>query len=171
MGQWRQHAGLLSLAIWLVGCDHATKAIAQRTLGSGAVVHVVPGMLDLHYAENHDIGFALLQFVPDPLRWPLILLLGGLMIGGLGWLARRRRHGALIERAGLALLIAGGLGNFLDRAMRGFVVDFIHVLDWPTFNIADVCVLAGALCLGWAWRRGVPTRAGPDPTSSRSAPG
>ncbi len=154
MASWRMRAGLLTIASSLVGCDHATKAIAQSRLGTGAVVDVVPGLLDLRYAENYDVGFSLLHFLPEAARWNLILFIGFTMMAGLAWFWRRRPYGSMAEQTGIALLVAGGLGNLLDRMFRGYVVDFIHLHNWPVFNVADICVLFGALSLGWAWRDG-----------------
>jgi signal peptidase II len=49
------------------------------------------------------------------------------------------------SRAGLALLLvtAGAVGNYLDRILRGYVVDFMHVEHWPVFNVADIYVTLG----------------------------
>jgi signal peptidase II len=47
--------------------------------------------------------------------------------------------------AGLALVMGGAVGNLVDRALRGHVVDFIHVSGWPVFNVADVAIVAGGL--------------------------
>ena len=44
-----------------------------------------------------------------------------------------------------ALLLAGALGNLSDRLFRGYVVDFIHLHHWPIFNVADICIVVGAL--------------------------
>lgn len=52
---------------------------------------------------------------------------------------------SFVEVLGLALIVAGGLGNAIDRFTLGYVVDFIHILfiDFPTFNIADIAVTCG----------------------------
>jgi len=46
-----------------------------------------------------------------------------------------------------ALLLAGAMGNVVDRAVRGYVVDFIHIAWWPVFNVADVAVCLGIVAL------------------------
>ncbi len=51
--------------------------------------------------------------------------------------------------AGLALLLAGALGNLFDRIRFGYVIDFIKVYWWPTFNIADVCIVLAVLVFAW----------------------
>jgi signal peptidase II len=62
------------------------------------------------------------------------------------WVLWRKRLGVL-QHAGFALVVGGALGNLVDRAARGYVVDFIHVRWWPVFNVADVGVVAGVLML------------------------
>jgi signal peptidase II len=54
-----------------------------------------------------------------------------------------RRTASWLEQCAYALLVAGGLGNILDRANRGFVVDFIHLRSWPVFNVADIAITIG----------------------------
>jgi signal peptidase II len=62
----------------------------------------------------------------------------------------RRRRAAWPVHAGFACIVAGALGNALDRAARGHVVDFIHVRFWPVFNVADILVVAGlAILILW----------------------
>ena len=65
------------------------------------------------------------------------------------WWWRRRKAG-LLERIGYAAIFAGAVGNAVDRAAHGYVVDFIHIAYWPIFNVADIAIVAGALALGVA---------------------
>jgi signal peptidase II len=59
----------------------------------------------------------------------------------------------------LVLVTAGAVGNYLDRIVRGYVVDFVHLKHWPVFNVADVYITAGYAVFGWVlltqWRRRV----------------
>ncbi len=63
------------------------------------------------------------------------------------WWWRRRKTASPIEQAGIALIVAGAVGNLADRLIRGFVVDFIYLHYWPIFNVADALVAIGALML------------------------
>ena len=49
----------------------------------------------------------------------------------------------------LALILGGALGNLVDRVLLGYVVDFLDFRIWPVFNIADSCVVVGAILLGY----------------------
>jgi signal peptidase II len=69
-------------------------------------------------------------------------------------LLRRRRDGASLSRAALLLITAGAVGNYLDRVLRGYVVDFIHLHHWPVFNVADIYVTAGGALLALSILRG-----------------
>jgi signal peptidase II len=139
---------LILFTLALVGCDHATKVVAQAALERRGPVALVPGVLDLHYAENRDTAFSLLRTVHFPGKGAL--LAGAALIGlsavVIAWWRRRRASTA--EQAAYALLLAGALGNAFDRIHRGYVVDFIEIHRWPIFNVADIAVVAGGVLLG-----------------------
>jgi lipoprotein signal peptidase len=59
----------------------------------------------------------------------------------------RRRGAPLSEQAAYSLIVAGAIGNVLDRAFRGYVIDFIEIRRWPVFNVADAAILAGGILL------------------------
>jgi signal peptidase II len=101
----------------LVGCDLGSKQLAHSQLRRQAPVRVVAGVFDLRYTENRDVGFNALRAIPEKIRRPLVLVLGG------------------------------AIGNLADRALRGYVVDFLHLHGWPVFNLADVYLVAGTALL------------------------
>jgi signal peptidase II len=132
--------------IFLVGCDHATKGVAKLELDGGAIRDLVTGVVDLRYVENTDIAFNLLRWVPESIRTPALLVVGAVAIVGLALLLAGRAHPRM-RRWALVLVMAGAIGNYLDRALRGYVVDFVHVHHWPVFNVADVYVTVGYVLL------------------------
>jgi signal peptidase II len=138
---------LLGCVAGLVGCDHATKLAAESTLRSHGPVDIVPGVVDLAYTENRDVAFDALSRLS---LHPSSVLLVGLALAmtaavvGL-WVSRRRARWP--EHAGFAMVVAGALGNAIDRATRGHVIDFVHVRFWPVFNVADVLVVLGVAVL------------------------
>lgn len=152
------------LVVGLVGCDHATKHIAQTELRGQPPVTLLSNILDLRYTENRDIGFSLLRAVPERVRKPLIFAggLAGLTLLGVFW-ARRRQRAGWAEHAAYAALLGGALGNLTDRLARGYVVDFVHVRHWPVFNVADVCLVAGVGLLWIASR--TPQAQAPEPST------
>jgi signal peptidase II len=138
--------------VTLVGCDHVTKQVAKADLQGHPPKAMLGSVLDLRYVENTDVAFNLMRTLPEKTRAPLLLASG--VFGSvtlLVLLAWRPRRAAI--QAALLLVAAGAVGNTLDRIGRGYVVDFIHVPHWPVFNVADICVTAGAALFIWATMR------------------
>lgn len=156
--------GLVLLVVGLFGCDHATKIAAKAALeGGGQVVAIAPtvlrGAVELRYVENDDVAFSALHHLGVPQPPAVLTALSVLAIAAVVALAifgRRRKVAAGAELAGappsreervaqvgFSFIIAGALGNVVDRMVRGYVVDFIHVRGWPVFNVADVVVVIG----------------------------
>ena len=135
--------GVLTL---LVGCDHATKYAAKADLEGEAPHKLIAGFLDLRYVENTDVAFNLLRWIPESTRAPILLITGGVAALCLVLVVLSRSR---FSRTKLALLLvtAGAVGNYLDRILRGYVVDFMHVEHWPVFNVADVYVTLGVALL------------------------
>jgi signal peptidase II len=137
----------------LVGCDHATKIAAEGALRDHASVPLVKGLVDLSYTENRDVAFdAMARLSLHPASW-LLVAFGVVTTAAIVAFWSRRRRATWPEHAGFALVVAGAIGNLLDRAARGHVVDFIHVRFWPVFNVADVLVVAGVGLLVWVSAR------------------
>ena len=118
--------------------DQITKSIALHTLASGSVHLLGPFSFTLAY--NSGSSFSLLQGSTGPL-----MVVEVLFIGLLGYLGARSSH--RWTQLALGLMLGGAIGTFLDRVFRahhGSVVDFIASTFWPTFNVADACISAGA---------------------------
>jgi len=104
--------------------------------------------IDLLLSYNKGVSFSFLRFADDTQRWPLVGL-SLLACAVLGWWLRRVPARQPILATGLALIIAGALGNVLDRARIGSVIDFVHLSyrDWSfaIFNVADTAITLGAI--------------------------
>jgi signal peptidase II len=139
--------GLILLVLALVGCDHATKAVAESQLSRSGPMALVPGVLELRYVENEDTAFSLTRSLSSRIKTPLLALGSTLGLFAVAALVRRKLPKAgSAERVALAFLTAGALANVIDRLRRGYVVDFIYLHHWPVFNVADVLIVLG---LGW----------------------
>jgi signal peptidase II len=150
----RAALGVVLALVTLVGCDHATKYVAKAELESQPARSLISPILSLRYVENTDMAFNLLRFVPERVKFPLLLAEGAVAILAMAaFLASGHVRGW--ARGGLVLVLAGGLGNYIDRLARGYVVDFIHVSYWPVFNVADVLITVG---FGLLLLRGSPLR-------------
>lgn len=158
---------LFLLMATMVGCDHATKHAAETMLSSRPPLQLLPGVLDLRYAQNHDTAFSVLARFGVHGASPYLAVLASLVLVGLGvfW-AMRAKEASRVEHVGFALAMAGAVGNVADRIFRGFVVDFIHVERWPVFNVADIAVAVGAALIVYASMRQKPSSAPPPPTEA-----
>lgn len=137
------------LLLLLVGCDHVTKGVAKAELESGGAHELIRGVVSLRYVENDDIAFNLLRWVPESIRFPALVIAGGIAVVALCLLLLRGQKKVSLPLLALILVTAGAIGNYADRIVRGYVVDFVHLKHWPVFNVADVYVTVGYVLLGW----------------------
>jgi signal peptidase II len=141
---------IVLVLLLLVGCDHASKGVAKAELETGGARELIRGLVSLRYVENTDVAFNLLRWVPETIRFPALVVTGAVALVALGTLLLRSREKATIPLFALLLVTAGAVGNYLDRIFRGYVVDFVHLKNWPVFNVADVYITMGYVVLAWA---------------------
>lgn len=136
---------VLVVSALLIAVDQITKYVVENELkGKGRpAVPVIPGLLELTYLENPAAAFGLLGDVIGLVMVLTLLVAAGIVVA----LFRYNKH-SVFSYLAAALLLAGGLGNLIDRMTRGYVVDFIHVEFFGyIFNVADCCVTVGACFL------------------------
>ena len=136
---------LLVATAALIAADQLTKLAAVHGL-AGHSVSVWDGVIEFCYSENRGIAWGLFQ----NRRW-IVIAITGLVLAALLvlLLSGRFRQSRLISIGGV-MVLAGGVGNLIDRVMNGYVVDFIHYYKWfdfPVFNFADCCVTIGAVLI------------------------
>lgn len=130
-----------SIASVVVAVDQSTKSLAQHYLRSGPV-HVV-GPLSLHLTYNSGVAFSIGQGHPAV----VIGIAAGLVVLLL-WAVTR--ISGTTSAVAMGLILGGALGNLSDRVFRplgGAVVDFVATGFWPTFNVADSCIVLGCVLL------------------------
>jgi signal peptidase II len=142
---------VLVLAGAVVALDQATKAVALDHLVHGVPVPVLDHFIDLTLVMNPGLAFGLLSGVPGPWRWVVALL----SIMALLVLARVALR--VLPASGwpghmaVGFIFGGAVGNLIDRARWGAVVDFIDVhwrgYHWPAFNVADSAISVGVVVL------------------------
>jgi signal peptidase II len=137
----------LWLALVVIVVDQITKRMVMAAFAEFEAIELLP-VLDLMRLHNEGVAFSFFDGGPVWQRWILIALNVGVSVGILVWLRRLPATGQHLLAAGLALVLGGALGNAIDRALWGHVVDFIrvHYGDWyfPAFNIADSAITIGA---------------------------
>jgi signal peptidase II len=126
----------------VVALDQVTKQLAVSNIERGGEVDIFFG-LDLTNTRNSGVAFGAFQG-----GGTLVAILIGVSLTLLiGYFVLHRNMPWLWLPVGL--LLGGALGNLVDRAREGAVIDFIDPVFWPAFNIADTCIVIGVLALLW----------------------
>ena len=145
---WTGRAVLLAAVLTTIGCDRVTKHVATITLAGEPIRSYAADTIRIGYVENPGGFLSLGAALPPGVRTLIFTGATGLMLVVLGAMAIRRRMTGW-PALGLALFLAGGLSNWIDRVADGVVVDFLNVGIGPirtgVFNVADVAILGGAL--------------------------
>jgi signal peptidase II len=136
---WRR--ALIAAAV-VVAIDQATKALVVANISVGESDSVFPGV-DLTHVRNSGVAFGALAS-----GGAIVWVLTGLALGGLlTYFAFRSDRRWLWLPVGI---VAGGaVGNLIDRAREGAVTDFIDVVAWPAFNVADMAIVVGILAFAY----------------------
>lgn len=138
---------LLIAILLAVLADQLTKTVALSALSLGKAVAVLSGV-NLTLGFNTGASFGLLGELMEG-RPLLMAALTGAVTLAIAVLAFRARHP--LERVGLGLIVGGALGNIVDRLRQGAVTDFVDLYwqdwHWPAFNVADIAITLGALCI------------------------
>ncbi len=131
------------IALAAAGLDQWVKRLVVANMELHESIAVAP-MLSLYHTRNTGIAFSFLSGFSDT---AMVVLTGAVMLF-IGWLAVRAEHHQHLARAGFALILGGALGNIVDRATLGYVVDYIlfHTETWSfaVFNLADAFISVGA---------------------------
>ncbi len=142
-----QNVHWLWLSALVIVADQITKQLVVNHLDLFDRVEIFS---TLNLTLMHNTGAAFSMF-SDMTPWFFVALAVAVSIGILIWL-RRHPHDERLVAAALSLILGGALGNAIDRAARGFVIDFVdfHIQGWhyPSFNVADSAIVLGAILMG-----------------------
>src|SRR5579862_1064413 len=146
MAETRLKAYGLSAAVF--AADRLTKAFIEAHVSSFDVHTVIPGFFDIVHSQNRGVAFGLMNDSHSAWRTMVLIVFSAaalVLVAGLLWKASRWDRWTVY---GLALVLGGAAGNLFDRIMWGRVTDFLEFyignLHWPTFNLADSCVVIGS---------------------------
>lgn len=149
------HRRVLSLAWWaivaIVVADQITKAMVLERIPVLASVTVIPGLLDLVHVRNAGVAFGFLNDLEHAWQSMFTTGLAVVALVGIVYYATHLSAAERLTRFGLSLILGGAVGNLIDRARLGYVVDFVDVYwhDWHfwAFNVADSAITAGAILI------------------------
>lgn len=137
---------LLIAAVLLVAVDQITKYIALTQLKPIGSVTFIDGFMDFTFVENRGAAFGIFSGK----TW-LLLVISIIICAVLVWamtkMPKTKEYRKL--RVTFVLILSGAVGNIIDRALRGYVVDFFEFtfIKWPVFNMADIYVVVGTIVM------------------------
>jgi len=147
----KRHLPYLLLMAAIVLLDQGTKELVARSLDLHEYVPIVDGLLSLSHVRNRGAAFGLLSDWDVPYQSVLLAVLSLCALVAIAFYFLRLPATARLPRLALALVLGGAVGNLIDRARLGYVVDFVHVYwrryQWPDFNVADSAITVGVALL------------------------
>jgi signal peptidase II len=133
----------------IVAFDQATKLVVRRMLPLGDSRSIIPEFLDLTHVHNTGAAFGLLNAADFPYKPAVMIGIAAVALVAIAAYATQLGFHERMARYGLALILGGAFGNLIDRAVAGYVVDFVDVYWGAThfwaFNVADSAITIGAV--------------------------
>ena len=146
----RRHARpveLITIAA-VVGLDQLTKEIVRRTIALYQSVPVIEGLMDITHVQNTGAAFGLLNTADFPYKSVVMIAIASIALLAIAAYATQLGFHERLARLGLALILGGAFGNLIDRAISGYVVDFVDIYwgdsHFWAFNVADAAITIGA---------------------------
>ncbi|WP_203641219.1 signal peptidase II [Levilactobacillus andaensis] len=134
------------LIVLLVAADQWIKHAVVVNIALGGEHPVIPGILSLTHLRNDGAAWSILQ---GQMWFFAVIAIVALGIMGYFFWQYRNKGDQWVEELGLALMMAGTIGNFIDRLTQGYVVDMFQLdfVNFPIFNFADSCLTVGVILI------------------------
>lgn len=146
----KKNLGLLFLIVLLIVIDQLSKSAIQSNFFYGETYNVIPGFFNLAYVKNTGAAFGFGQGGPEWFRQVFFLALPVVFCLWVAFLLFKSLKGPLMMSLAYSLIIAGAVGNLIDRFQLGYVVD-MFMFYWQkeenhfhVFNVADSCITIAA---------------------------
>jgi signal peptidase II len=147
----RARLPLLGIAFGIAVLDQLTKWLVDRSMHLHESRPLIDGLLSLTYVQNRGAAFGLLATADLPFQALIFSVIGLVALFAIVAYSVQMPIDNRLPQLGLALITGGAIGNLIDRATLGYVIDFIHVYwrqhDWPMFNAADSAISIGVTLL------------------------
>ncbi|MBF8808015.1 MAG: signal peptidase II [Enterococcus lacertideformus] len=129
----------------LVAIDQWIKWWIVNDLSLGETKNLIPGVLSLNHIRNTGAAWSILEGK----MWLFAIITIIAVIVVIALMIKNRAHGSRWLMIGLSLILAGAIGNFIDRVRLGYVVDMFQTdfMDFPIFNVADITLVCGVICI------------------------
>ena len=133
----------------IVVIDQITKFVVKATIPLYSKHVIIPNLLDFTHVQNTGAAFGLLNAADFPYKSAVMIGIATLALVAISIYARQLGAHERLSRYGLALILGGAFGNLIDRAIAGYVVDFVDVYwgeaHFWAFNVADAAITVGAI--------------------------
>lgn len=130
----------------LVIIDQLIKIIILNTIGkTGNIITILPNILQLNYVENTGASFGIILTRIALIGLDLLIIFSIIKL-----MVSKKYNFTEKTELGFSLIIAGGIGNLIDRIFRGYVIDYIDIsnlFNYPVFNFADICIVVGVIII------------------------
>jgi signal peptidase II len=141
--------------LWIVGAivafDQVTKALVDDFMTLHESRTIVEGLVRLTYVQNRGAAFGILSEAGLPYQSVMFSVVSLLALLAIALYAWRMPVQSRLPQTALALVMGGAIGNLLDRARLGYVIDYVDVYwgahHWPAFNVADSAISVGVVLL------------------------
>lgn len=124
--------------------DRLTKFLITKNLFQNQSIPIIKGIFHITLVHNRGAAFGILKN-----QIPLFIITSLFAIILIYFNLKENRQSKSYSIA-LSLILAGALGNLVDRLFFGYVIDFLDFRIWPVFNVADSAITIGAILLGWS---------------------
>ncbi len=142
----------LLITLIFLSLDQFSKLWVKGTLYFGDRIIVIPGILDITYVENSGGAFGIFGGLSAPYKTIIFTVFALAAIALILYYIIKITLDSPSIYWGLALILSGAIGNFVDRLRLGYVVDFINLhyknYHWPVFNVADMTICIGLAVIG-----------------------
>lgn len=135
---------LFVLPLAVVILDQFSKYIVAENMALGESIPIIEEVFHLTYILNPGAAFGM--FAHNRLFFIAIAVV---VIGIIIWARREILASPWEVKAGCGLFLGGAIGNLIDRARQGMVIDFFDFRIWPVFNIADIAICIGVGLIIW----------------------
>jgi signal peptidase II len=141
----------LLVVLCIVVADQVTKALVRRSLELHDSVTVIPDFLALTRVHNTGAAFGVLNAMDFPGKTVVLTIVAALALSGVAWYAVSVPLSDRLARLGVACILGGAIGNLIDRAVAGYVLDYVD-FSWQgwhfwAFNVADASITIGVVLM------------------------
>lgn len=132
------------IAMILIGLDQLSKYLTVQEVALGEVVPVIPDVLSLTYIRNSGAAWSILE---DQMIFFYVITV--VVVGALIYFLHTEGKKSPIASTGIAFIMGGAIGNFIDRLHLKYVIDMIRLefVNFPIFNVADMALTIGVIIL------------------------